>query len=204
VDGFELQLGTNYLGHFALTGRLLPLLRAASAPRVVSLSSGVANFGRIDFDNLQGERHYGAWRVYAQSKLAMLLYARHLHALSARHGWGVFSAAAHPGASRTNLQTTGPAMGRDGLGRLERLSLRVPGMWQEAAAGALPTLYAATSPDARGGGYYGPAGFGELTGAPAPARIPRRGRDDATAERLWQVSERLTGVTYPAALSQRS
>jgi NAD(P)-dependent dehydrogenase (short-subunit alcohol dehydrogenase family) len=171
---------------------------------VVSLSSGAANFGRIDFDNLQGERRYGAWRVYAQSKLAMLLYARHLHALSARHGWGVLSVAAHPGASRTNLQTTGPAMGRGRAGLFERLSLRIPGMWQDAAAGALPTLYAATSPDARGGGYYGPAGFGELTGAPAPARIPRRGLDDATAERLWQVSEQLTGVTYPAGVSPRS
>ncbi len=199
ADGFELQLGSNYLGHFALTGRLLPLLRQAAAPRVISLSSGVAHFGVIDFADLQAERHYSSWRAYAQSKLAMLLFALELQRRSARAGWGIQSLAAHPGSTRTNLQTSGPNLGRPrtGAGRAG-LVMSLPGFGQEASRGVLPTIYAATSPHAAGGEYYGPNGFLELVGMPAPARLPKRARDEGVAERLWAVSEQLTGVSFAA------
>ncbi|MFE9689952.1 SDR family oxidoreductase [Micromonospora sp. NPDC005806] len=199
ADGFELQFGTNHLGHFALTGRLLPLLVAARRPRVVTLSSGTHHFGRIDFDDLQGERRYRAQRAYAQSKLATLMFADELQRRSDRHGWGLLSNAAHPGATRTNLQSAGPSLGR---GRTEipfstRLTMQIPGFWQDVDQGALPTLYAATSPGAIGGEYYGPDGPFGLTGQPAVAGKSRRARDASVAERLWRESERLTGVTYP-------
>ncbi len=200
VDGFELQFGTNYLGHFALTGRLLPLLRKAGSARVVSLSSLVNYIGAIHFDDLQSEQRYGPQRSYGQSKLATLMFAMELQRRSVRADWGIRSNAAHPGATHTNLQTTGPALGKgaDAGGDLSvRLTAWIPGMWQEIPQGALPTLYAATSPQAVGAGYYGPGGFGELTGMPKAARVPRRAKDEATAERLWQVSEQLTGVHFP-------
>jgi NAD(P)-dependent dehydrogenase (short-subunit alcohol dehydrogenase family) len=195
ADGFELQLGTNHLGHFALTGRLLPLLRKAPAARVVSLSSGLARFGRINFDDLQCERRYRPTASYAQSKLANLIFARELNLRSQRHGWGILSMAAHPGLTRTNLQVAGPRMGRnatrDSLGI--RMSKLLP-LWQEVPHGCLPMLYAATSPDVTGGGYYGPDGAFELRGMPAPAHVPRRAADEQAAARLWQVSEELTKV----------
>jgi NAD(P)-dependent dehydrogenase (short-subunit alcohol dehydrogenase family) len=197
ADGFELQFGTNHLGHFALTGRLLALLRKAPAARVVSLSSGVSRIGRINFDDLQCERRYRPTASYAQSKLATLLFARELNQRSQHNGWGILSIAAHPGLTHTNLQVTGPRMGRnptrDGLAM--RLSKLLP-LWQEIPHGALPTLYAATSPDAKGGGYYGPDGPFEMRGMPAPAKIPRRAADQQTATRLWQVSEELTKVHF--------
>ncbi|MGX6605499.1 SDR family oxidoreductase [Micromonosporaceae bacterium Da 78-11] len=200
ADGFELQFGTNYLGHFALTARLLPLLVAASAPRVVSLSSGTHWTGRIDLADLQSERSYSAQRAYAQSKLAMLLFAGELQRRSTAAGWGLLSNAAHPGASHTNLQTSGPTMGTDRTSAdlLTRLTMRVPGMWQDAAGGALPTLYAATSPDARPDGYYGPQKFLGMSGPAGPARRSRRARDTATAARLWDASVTLTGVRWAA------
>ena len=201
ADGFELQLGTNYLGHFALTGRLLPLLRKAGSARVVTLSSLTNRIATINFDDLQSEHSYRPQRAYGQSKLATLLFAMELNRRSLRYDWGIRSNAAHPGATLTNLQTTGPTLGRGSSTLLERLGMRltrmIPGFWQEIAQGALPTLYAATSPLALGGGYYGPGGFGELTGTPAPARIPRKAQDENTARRLWQVSEELTGVHFP-------
>ncbi len=201
TDGFELQLGTNYLGHFVLTGRLLPLLRKAGSARVVTLSSLTNRIATINFDDLQSEHSYRPQRAYGQSKLATLLFAMELNRRSLRYDWGIRSNAAHPGATLTNLQTTGPTLGRGSSTLLERLGMRltrmIPGFWQEIAQGALPTLYAATSPLALGGGYYGPGGFGELTGTPAPARIPRKAQDENTARRLWQVSEELTGVHFP-------
>lgn len=199
ADGFELQFGSNYLGHFALTGRLLPLLRQAGASRVVTMSSLYNRIARIDFSDLQSERSYRPYRAYGQSKLATLLFALHLQHLSARQHWGILSTAAHPGATRTNLQSTGPSLGRarTGEGLLMRLSKRISWMWQDIPQGALPALYAATSPHAAGGGYYGPGGFAELTGFPAAAKIPRRAADESTAERLWQVSEHLTHVPFP-------
>jgi len=201
ADGFELQLGTNYLGHFALTGKLLPLLRKASSSRVVTLSSLTNRVGSINFDDLQSERGYRPQFAYGQSKLATLMFAIELNRRSLRYGWGIRSNASHPGATLTNLQTTGPALGRGSTTLMERLGMQltrmIPGFWQEIAQGALPTLYAATSPLAVGGGYYGPGGFAELTGMPAVARIPRRARDEKTAERLWHVSEQLTSVSFP-------
>jgi NAD(P)-dependent dehydrogenase (short-subunit alcohol dehydrogenase family) len=201
TDGFELQLGTNYLGHFALTGRLLPLLRQASAARVVSLSSIAHQRATVDFADLQSERRYSAWHAYAQSKLAMLLFAQQLHRLTERHDWGIISTAAHPGLTRTNLHLGGPAL--DATSLYARLAAVVIGLFmtfplttQAPARGALPAVFAATSPLAIGGGYYGPNGPFEIVGWPAPAWISPRARDEQTSARLWQLSEQLTGVTY--------
>jgi NAD(P)-dependent dehydrogenase (short-subunit alcohol dehydrogenase family) len=202
ADGFELQFGTNYLGHFALTAGLLPLLVAAPAPRVTSLSSGTHWFGRMDLDDLQSERSYSAHRAYAQSKLAMLLFASELQRRSDAGGWGVMSNAAHPGATRTNLQTSGPTLGtgRTDTGLFGRIQMHVPGMWQNVDTGALPTLYAATSPDAVADGYYGPDGIFGLRGQAGVARRSARARDAAVAGRLWDASVALTGVTWAAGL----
>jgi NAD(P)-dependent dehydrogenase (short-subunit alcohol dehydrogenase family) len=198
ADGFELQLGANYLGHFALTAGVLPLLRKAGAARVMTMSSGLNHIGTIRFDDLQWERRYSPARSYGQSKLADLLFAIELNRRSLRHGWGILSNAAHPGATHTNLQTAGPSLGKATAdeGLLMRLSMRIPGMWQEVEQGCLPALYAATSPHAEGGGYYGPDGFAEMTGQPSTARIPRKAKDEQTARRLWTISEQLTGVRF--------
>ena len=188
-DGFELQLGTNYLGHFALTAGLLPLVRRSKSPRVVQLSSIVHRSGKIDFDDLQSARKYSPYAAYGQSKLAMLLFALELQRRSDAGNWGILSNAAHPGYARTELIANGP--GADAWSsRIGRVLLQ-PWASQTAAAGALPTLFAATSPDARGGAYYGPDGFYELTGAPAPAKMSKRALDPATAARLWTLSETL-------------
>jgi NAD(P)-dependent dehydrogenase (short-subunit alcohol dehydrogenase family) len=195
ADGFELQFGTNHLGHFALTGRLLALLRRARAPRVVTVSSSAARVGRINIDDLQSERRYRQITAYGQSKLANLMFALELDRRSASNGWGIHSTAVHPGATRTNLQSTGPRMGRTSESLLMRISNRLP-VWQEIPQGCLPTLYAATSPDAGSGSYTGPDGFMETRGMPAPATIPSRARDRAVAARLWQISEDLTKVRY--------
>jgi NAD(P)-dependent dehydrogenase (short-subunit alcohol dehydrogenase family) len=199
-DGFELQFGTNHLGHFALTAHLLPLLRAATTSRVVSLSSLIARTGRLDFNDLHGLR-YRPHRAYALSKLATLVFARELNRRSVVGGWGLRSIAAHPGATVTNLQITGPthkgASARVFLA-VNEATHHIGWIWQQVDQGILPALYAATSPAAAGGGYYGPGGFGELTGAPAPARLPPRSLDEADARRLWSLSEELTGATFPA------
>ncbi len=201
-DGFELQLGTNHLGHFALTGRLLPLLRAATSPRVTTISSIAHRMGSIHFDDLQLERGYHAWTAYSQSKLANLLFAQELQRLSEANGWGILSDAAHPGSTRTNLQTSGPTLGGEGSLRstLIELPMRLPGVAQDAAQGALPTLYAATNLDAVGAGYYGPSGFLEMTGSGVTkARRSKGAQDPAAAALLWSMSEGLTGVTYPSS-----
>ena len=191
-DGFELQFESNYLGHYALTARLLPLLRAAEAPRVTSLSSFMAYFGRFDWDDLQS-RKYTPVRSYGLSKLAMLSFARELQRRSDLHGWGLLSDAAHPGFTRTNLQTTGPRRGK--APRPPREYRRTP-FWQLIETGILPALYAATNPDAVPGGYYGPDGFLGLTGGSHPAREPRAARNAADAARLFDESARLSGVTF--------
>lgn len=194
-DGFELQFGTNYLGHFALTGHLLGLLRRGRAPRVVNLSSLAHRSGRIDFDDLQSQRAYSPWRAYRQSKLAMLIFALELQRRSDAGGWGLMSNAAHPGFARTDLIRNGPGTG----GLLMRLSLMLqPLMSHSAADGALPTLFAAASPDAEGGAYYGPDWFYELKGSPKPARVMPQARDEAVAARLWDVSEQLTKAPFAA------
>lgn len=192
-DGFELQLGTNHLGHFALTAQLLPLLRGARRARVVTVSSVAARNAAIDFDDLQAERRYTPMGVYGQSKLANLLFAFELQRRSEAGGWGVSSMAAHPGISRTDLIPNGA--GRASLQGFARSLLWF--LFQPAAQGALPTLFAATSPDAVGGAYYGPDKLGETRGAPARAKIPAKAEDTRAAARLWDVSEQLTGASYP-------
>ncbi|GAB1822256.1 SDR family oxidoreductase [Herbidospora sp. RD11066] len=195
-DGFELQFGANYLGHFALTLPLLPLLRGG---RVTTLSSLTNRWGRLDFDDLQSTRRYTPRAAYGASKLANLMFARELDRRSRLNGWNVLSNAAHPGGTKTNLQFTGPTHGASGtrarlVRRFNAIAYRIPGMWQEIEGGILPTWFAAMSPEAVGGGYYGPGGFGELTGPAKAARVPKRALNGDDAERLWLVSERLTGV----------
>jgi len=198
ADGFELQFGTNYLGHFALTAHLLPLLRAGRAARVVSLSSIAHKLqASIHFDDLQWERRYSPWPAYAQSKLAMLIFAIELQRRSDAAGWGLLSTAAHPGYARTGLQSAGPSLGLAGPSITERLGkLAEPIMSHSAAEGALPTLFAATAPTARPGEYYGPLGLFELKGPPGKASISAQARDPALGARLWKVSEALTGVPF--------
>jgi NAD(P)-dependent dehydrogenase (short-subunit alcohol dehydrogenase family) len=198
-DGFELEFEANYLGHFALTARLLPLLVNSGNARVVNLSSIYARAGRLDWDNLQSDRSYRPGRSYGLSKLAMLMFARELNRRSAEAGWGILAAAAHPGATITNLQSTGPLRGRDPASlraRLNGLQYKVPGLYQNVDQGILPALFAATSPAAVGGGYYGPSGFQEVTGGPTPARVPKRALNDADSARLWTISEALSEVTF--------
>ena len=198
ADGFELQFGSNYLGPFALTVRLLPLVLAAPAPRVVTMSSGMANFGRIHFDDLQWEGRYRPNLSYAQSKLADLLMTRHLAAIATQRDWNLISNAAHPGFTRTNLQTAGASLGRDKPRRTIYNSLHILPS-QGVETGTEPLLYAATSPGAVNGGYYGPGAWFGLVGPTTTVRIPRSARDDGTAARLWAEAERLTGVSLPAA-----
>ena len=191
ADGFEMQFGTNYLGHFALTARLMPLLRRASGPRVVNVSSLAHRTGFIDFDDLQGARVYSPWKAYGQSKLATLIFALELQRRSDAAGWNLTSNAAHPGFARTGLFASGPG----GLLSLAT-DFAAPFFGHSAADGARPILFAATSPNAKPGAYYGPGGIGELRGAPAPALIMPQARDVATAARLWDVSEKLAGTSF--------
>ncbi|MDT5222593.1 MAG: hypothetical protein QOF15_4698 [Mycobacterium sp.] len=201
-DGFELQFGANHLGHFALTGHLLPLLRAAPGARVVSLSSLAARRGQIHFDDLQFEKSYASMTAYGQSKLATLMFARELDRRSRLGGWGVMSNAAHPGLTKTNLQISGPSHGREKPALMQRLyttSWRfAPFLWQEIDEGILPALYAAVTPQAESGAFYGPRGFYEAAGGGVTeAKVPTRAANDADCQQLWEVSERLTGVSYP-------
>ena len=189
-DGFEAQLGTNYLGHFALTLRLLPWLLAGEA-RVVSVSSLAHRRGQIAFDDLNGERSYAPWRAYAQSKLAMLMFARELQRRATEHGWPITSIAAHPGWAATDIVVNGQGTGV--LGRIGQALFSAAG--QPAAAGAQPILYAALDPAAQPGGYYGPAHFGETRGPPTQARVMPQAKDQAAAARLWTLSEQMTGAT---------
>ncbi len=172
-DGFEAQLGTNYLGHFALTLQLLPALRAAERARVVSVSSLAHRRGQIDFGDLLSERTYSPFRAYAQSKLAMLLFARELQRRSAANGWRLVSIAAHPGWSATRIVVNGMGAGLRGLIAQTGFSL----LAQSAAQGAQPILYAALDPAAEPGGYYGPAHLAETRGPPAPAKVMPQGQD---------------------------
>lgn len=194
VDGHEMQLGTNYLSHFVLTARLLPLLTAAKA-RVVQLSSIAHKRGAIRLDDLNYETGYRAWPVYSQSKLAMLMFALELQRRSDLNGWGLTSVAAHPGYAHTDLIANGPgasagSLYRWGVSVFERIA------GHSAAEGALPTLMAATLPDVTPGGYYGPQGWQDLKGPPGPAGIRPQALDAAVAERLWDASETLTGTAF--------
>ena len=188
ADGFELQLGTNHLGHFALTGRLLPLLLASPSPRVVVVSSGAHKIGKIAFEDLQSERSYSRWRAYGQSKLANLLFARELDRRSATTP--LLVAAAHPGYAATHLQSGQGSFLLEALLKVGNIVVA-----QSDADGAMPSLYAATMPDVRRGDYWGPA-FAELRGQPKRVGRATSAQDDDVAARLWTESERLTGVSY--------
>ena len=195
VDGFEMQLGTNHLGHFALTGVLLPVILKTAKARIVTVSSGVHQMGRINFDDLQSRRSYKKWGAYSQSKLANLLFAYELQRKLAAAGSNAISVAAHPGYAATNLQGVGPQM--DGS-RIQGAAMsflnRV--VAQSAEMGSLPTVYAAASPDVHGGDYIGPGGLMEARGWPKKVQSNGRSHDEADATRLWAISEQLTGVTY--------
>ena len=203
-DGFELQFGSNHLGHFALTGHVLPLLRSANGARVVSLSSLAARQGgKIHFDDPQFEKSYAAMSAYGQSKLAVLMFALELDRRSRAGGWGIMSNAAHPGLTKTNLQISGPSHGREKPALMERLyktSWRfAPFLWQEIDEGILPAVYAAATPQAEGGAFYGPSGFYEMAGGGvAAAHMPKLARNEDDCRRLWELSEQLTGVHYPS------
>jgi len=190
-DGFELQLGTNYLGHFALTARLLGELRRRPEARVVTVSSNAHKMGRINFNDLQAERGYRRWGAYAQSKLADLMFALELDRRLRAAGAQIKSIAAHPGYAATNLQTAAPPLLDRVVGQLGNVLFA-----QSADMGALPLLYAATSPDVDGGAYVGPDGFGEFRGHPRLTTPSGAARDEEVAARLWTVSEELTGVRF--------
>jgi NAD(P)-dependent dehydrogenase (short-subunit alcohol dehydrogenase family) len=192
ADGFESQFGTNHLGHFALTGLLLPRLLMADAPRVVTLSSGAHRMGRMRFDDLMGDRRYNNWLAYGQSKLANLLFAFELQRRAAAAGSDLLSLAAHPGYAATNLQFAGPAAA------YERVLMTVTNklLAQSAEMGALPTLYAATFPDLPGGAFVGPDGLLEQRGHPHLVTAAGPAYDEDAWKRLWEISEELTGVRY--------
>ena len=193
VDGFEMQLGTNHLGHFALTGLLLPSLLARPASRVVTVSSTMHRFGRMRWDDLHGERSYNRWLAYGQSKLANLLFAHELARRLEARGARCLSVAAHPGYAATSLQFQGARMERSswreaGWGLINRL------FSQSAAMGALPTLFAAGAANVRNGQYFGPDGLAEAWGHPRPTEASGAARDHDDALCLWELSENLTGV----------
>ena len=195
ADGFEMQFGTNHLGHFALTGLLLDRLLARPGARVVTVSSEMARLGRIRFDDLPGTRRYGKWTRYAQAKLANQLFTLELERRATTQGVDLTSVAAHPGYAATNLQAVGPQMsGSKAMKSLGDLGNAV--VAQTAAAGALPILYGATDPAVAGGQYFGPDKLFGLRGSPAPASFVRAARNPEVARHLWQVSEELTGVRY--------
>jgi NAD(P)-dependent dehydrogenase (short-subunit alcohol dehydrogenase family) len=200
VDGFEMQLATNHLGHFALTASILPLLCAGDAARVVNVSSLLASRARtIDLADLQGEHSYDGWGAYHQSKLANLLFTVELERRARSAGWGLLSLAAHPGLASTRLVANGPAAWAPVGARINlQLGTRLVG--QSAAHGALPSLRAATDPDAVGGSYYGPRGPAHLRGRPVVQGLPGPARDPKLARRLWAASVDLTGADFGGTL----
>jgi NAD(P)-dependent dehydrogenase (short-subunit alcohol dehydrogenase family) len=195
ADGFELQFGTNHLGHFALTGLLLPALEQASAPRVVSVSSMAHRLGRIRFDDLQSARRYERWAAYGQSKLANLLFTFELERKLRHAGKKLQALVAHPGYSATSLQTKA-AKEEQAAFTEQVMTLGNLLLAQSAADGALPTLCAATNPQAKGGQFWGPDGFFELSGTPKVVEPNAAAQDEAVADRLWSVSEELTRVAF--------
>ena len=200
-DGFELQLGTNHLGHFALTGRLLPALLRGEGTRVVTVSSGAHRGGRINFDDLVGERRYFRWAAYGQSKLANLLFAYELERRAEADGAPLASMAAHPGYAATDLQSSGPGIGGGLFAAANTAAMAVANrlIAQSADDGALPSLYAATFPGLPGGSFVGPDGPFEARGAPRVVGSSPASKDASTAKRLWEVSEELTGVSFDFA-----
>jgi len=185
-QGFELQFGTNHLGHFALTAHLLPLLERTPGARIVVVASSAQDFGRIDFADLNWERRsYSAWRAYSQSKLANMMFALELQRRLAAHGSKVLVTAAHPGWTATDLQRTAPTA-----------RFFQPLFAMKPVDGAMPTVRAATDPVAEPGSYWGPKGLFGMKGPPAPARMAKRARDTEAAAKLFDVSESLSGVRF--------
>ncbi len=195
AEGFELQFGTNHLGHFALTGLLLERLLATPDSRIVTISSGGHRMGKIDLQDLNWERGYGRWRAYGRSKLANLLFTNELQRRLERFGSKTLAVAAHPGGAATNLGRRAPGEPGAWVDMLRPISSL---LLQSAAMGALPTLRAATDPDVVGGEYYGPSGPGEFRGLPVRVTSNKASRDPEVASRLWTASEELTGVRYTA------
>ncbi len=183
-DGFEMQFGTNHLGHFALTGLLLDALENANAPRIVTVSSMAHKWGSIYFNNLNAEKGYKRWRFYGQSKLANLMFTRELHRRLSERNSKVKAIAVHPGYSDTNLQTDTIFAGFNRF------------FAQPQEMGCYPSIYAATSDEVRSGEYYGPNGFMEMAGYPAPAHVRKLARNQDVARELWNVSEQLTGIRF--------
>jgi NAD(P)-dependent dehydrogenase (short-subunit alcohol dehydrogenase family) len=193
ADGFEQQLGINHLGHFALTGLLMPALRQSDDARVVSVSSVTHRYGRIDFDDLQSTRQYGRFRAYTQSKLAVLMFALELDDRLQHAGEHIKAVAVHPGVSATGLSSSSGGASRR-LRTAASAAFRFAS--QSPAAGALPTLYAATMPDVVGGEFFGPGGMRQLSGSPIRVGCSQRALDREVSARLWDVSEQLTGVSF--------
>jgi NAD(P)-dependent dehydrogenase (short-subunit alcohol dehydrogenase family) len=196
ADGFEMQLGTNHLGHFALTGALMPMLLETSGARVVTVSSLMHRVGSMRFDDLHGRRGYDKWRAYNQSKLANLLFCyeldRRLRVIDA----DVRSVAAHPGYSATNLQGVGPQLSGSKLAeRFYAFTNRV--VAQPAKMGAMPSVFAAVGDPVGGGGFYGPEGLGQVRGYPVRVESSRASHDEVAAQRLWMMSIEATGETFP-------
>jgi NAD(P)-dependent dehydrogenase (short-subunit alcohol dehydrogenase family) len=194
-DGFELQFGTNHLGHFALTGLLLPAMLAVPGSRVVTVSSNAHRAGRIDFDDLMSVRRYSRYSAYGQSKLANLMFTYELQRRLAAAGAKTIATAAHPGTARTELTRHMASVASSAMSS----RFRALNSWwvQDAVMGALPTLRAATDPGATGGAYYGPDGLMQMTGYPVLVRSTGRSQNAEVQRRLWAESEKLTGVSYP-------
>jgi len=195
ADGFEMQFGTNHLGHFALTGLLVPSLLASPTPRVVTVSSIAHKSGQIHFNDLNWNQEYAPWPAYGQTKLANLMFALELYRRAEQSGSKIISVAAHPGVSMTNIVKNGP--GSSGL-KAVVLNLLGPLLMQPDWQGALPSLYAATENGLNGGEYIGPDGFLEWRGWPTLVKPTARALDEVAALQLWDISESLTGVTYPS------
>lgn len=202
LDGFEMQFGTNHLGHFALTGLLLSSLLNTPGSRVVTVSSRLHEYGQIDFDDLMGEQSYDKNQAYSQSKLANLLFAYELQRRLEAAEAPTISLAAHPGYAATNLQTAGPEMEGSQVGTLVMRTANAL-FAQSAAMGALPVLYAAVNPELQGGEYVGPDGFKGMRGHPQQSTSSPASYDEDAAGRLWEVSAQLTGVHYQALQMQR-
>ncbi len=195
ADGFEMQFGTNHLGHFALTALLLPAIRNTPGARVVNVSSGFAQRGKMHFDDLNMESNYRPWAAYAQSKLANQLFTTELQRRFEAAGIDAISVAAHPGYAATNLQAVAPQMSNSRM-RLWMMGLMNRFLAQSAEQGALPILYAATAPDVKGGEYFGPDGLMEMRGYPTRVKMQPEAHDPEATSKLWELSEQMTGITY--------
>jgi NAD(P)-dependent dehydrogenase (short-subunit alcohol dehydrogenase family) len=196
VQGFELQFGVNFLGHFLLTALLLEPLMNTEAPRIIQVSSVAHRQGVMAWEDLQSARRYHAWNAYRQSKLAMLIFAQELGRQAEKGGWGLLSLAAHPGIAATELVANGP--GRNSMiARLQKIG--APFVQQSGDAGAWPLILAAVDPAARQGGYFGPQGWFEFRGVPGTAKIEPRAMDLVAARQLWETAEQLTGVPLKLA-----